>query len=279
MGLFRLKGQGGQATIEYVLLLIVSVSLLLALMTQVFTPLQKFLQAYMGTYVQCLLEYGELPALSGDSGSDSDSECNARFEDFSLTAGRPSKGGEGGSGSDGDGSSSGSGGDEENSSGGNGRRATAGSGGSGRSRLITNGPGTAGADGSGDQKIIEIEVSSAGAGTGSFVSRGGTVGRPINRQQAFAVDQSQLSERDMKRVQQQKKQNERSQASITEATEPKAPTRFAVDPPPVSASIDLKEDELTFGSFLRMLIIIGIILAIVIFVGGQFLQMSKSASE
>lgn len=276
MRLFRLKDQSGQATIEYVLLLIVSVSLLLLLMTQIFTPLQKFLNAYMGSYVQCLLEYGELPGLSGDS--DAASECNAKFEDFTLAGGRPPKsGGSGGGGSSGSGGSS-SGSDEEGS-GSSARRSSAGSGGSGRSRALNVGGGTVGADGSGEQKVIEIEVSSAGAGTGTFMRRNSTELRSSSRQQSFSIDQSQISESERKRLQSKKNRADRAQASILETTEPKAPTRFSVEPPPPAQMPDVNEEEFTFGNFFRMIIIIGIILAIIVFVGGQFLQMSKNSSD
>jgi len=62
-----LLNNSGQAIIEYVLMLIISVSLILTLVTQIFKPMEKYMQAFMGDYVQCLLETGALPSFGGDS--------------------------------------------------------------------------------------------------------------------------------------------------------------------------------------------------------------------
>lgn len=78
----------GQAAIEYILILVVTVAILLMLLMQLFRPMQMFVQAYMGDYVECLLETGELPSLGGESQIQDDS-CNARFEAVSLSKGRP----------------------------------------------------------------------------------------------------------------------------------------------------------------------------------------------
>lgn len=60
--------QRGQGLLEYILLLVVVISLGFALLYQLFTPLQNWTQYYIGQYVECLLDQGELPGLGGENG-------------------------------------------------------------------------------------------------------------------------------------------------------------------------------------------------------------------
>ena len=57
-----LTNQGGQAVVEFILMMIVTVSLVLSL-RGVFTSMNNFMSDFMGEYVVCLMEYGELPSL------------------------------------------------------------------------------------------------------------------------------------------------------------------------------------------------------------------------
>jgi hypothetical protein len=75
----RLSRNSGQALIEYVLILIITVSLILALIAQVFKPMQTFVQSYMGDYVQCLLETGELPSFGYADAAIKDEGCAKKF--------------------------------------------------------------------------------------------------------------------------------------------------------------------------------------------------------
>lgn len=80
------NSESGQAVVEYILLLAISVALIIGLMKQLYQPFGNWMQDYMGQYLECLLDVGELPSLGG--GSDS-GECNSKFSSFSVTAGRP----------------------------------------------------------------------------------------------------------------------------------------------------------------------------------------------
>ena len=51
----------GQAMVEYILMLVVTLTLLLGLATKLIPQLRDFMQNYAGAYVECLLETGELP--------------------------------------------------------------------------------------------------------------------------------------------------------------------------------------------------------------------------
>ncbi|RYZ79749.1 MAG: hypothetical protein EOP06_26610, partial [Proteobacteria bacterium] len=87
----RLANTRGQAAVEYVLLLILSVAILVALTYQVFTPMRDFFKDYMGTYISCLLETGELPSFGNEDTQEvlQSEGCNAKFKPATLAGGRP----------------------------------------------------------------------------------------------------------------------------------------------------------------------------------------------
>ncbi len=57
--------QKGQAAVEYVLLTVLSVAIVIAVSGALFTPIKKWTDFFLGTYVTCLLDYGVLPGNSG----------------------------------------------------------------------------------------------------------------------------------------------------------------------------------------------------------------------
>jgi hypothetical protein len=59
--LFSNTAQKGQALVEYILLLVVAVAMGMAILNTFFKPFQKYADFMLGEYVQCLLDYGELP--------------------------------------------------------------------------------------------------------------------------------------------------------------------------------------------------------------------------
>ncbi len=52
----------GQALVEYILLLVITLILVFSLSAQFIQPLAKFYKNYIGDYISCLLETGELPS-------------------------------------------------------------------------------------------------------------------------------------------------------------------------------------------------------------------------
>jgi hypothetical protein len=118
-----LRNQSGQAVVEYVLVLIVTISIIFAL-KDVFSGVEKFMYSYIGEYTACLMEYGELPSagisdgeLKKHEGGGSGKVCDSKFAGFTFGTGRtPLSSGPGsGTGSSGSGSSSGSNGINSNS--------------------------------------------------------------------------------------------------------------------------------------------------------------------
>lgn len=75
-----LKNQRGQAIIEYVLLLVIVVSLFYGLSKTFFEPLQKYGTGVFTNTIACAFEYGQLPAeIVSEDG------CESRFEGGRLT--------------------------------------------------------------------------------------------------------------------------------------------------------------------------------------------------
>ncbi|MFZ3230170.1 MAG: hypothetical protein WA160_08190 [Pseudobdellovibrio sp.] len=90
-----MSNQKGQAVVEYLLMIIVTVSLLFAA-KGMFTGAETFMYKYMGEYIACLMEYGELPAagvsdsdLKNQTGAGGGKVCNSKFDGFSVSNGRP----------------------------------------------------------------------------------------------------------------------------------------------------------------------------------------------
>ena len=81
----RSRSRRGQGTLEFVLLIVVFVSLVLALTAQFFKPFKKYADYYLGEYVQCLLDEGELPILGSEN---STVDCGTPPSDFATAAGR-----------------------------------------------------------------------------------------------------------------------------------------------------------------------------------------------
>jgi hypothetical protein len=71
--IIRNTSQQGQGVVEYILLLVVVLSLGYALLNRLFTPVQNWTSFYIGQYIDCLLDQGELPSLLG---SNDVQDCN-----------------------------------------------------------------------------------------------------------------------------------------------------------------------------------------------------------
>lgn len=78
--------QKGQATTEYVLMLILGVGLAFSLGWTFNKAFQTWGEAYFGSYFRCLIVNGELPILLKKNGQDTDdlSSCEKFLEDFEL---------------------------------------------------------------------------------------------------------------------------------------------------------------------------------------------------
>lgn len=275
----QLSTNQGQAVVEYVLILIISVSLVLGLMTAVFKPFGEFISNYMGKYVGCLLEYGELPTLGNatPAGPDEDSECDKKFQAASMTGGRPPNGNN----SNGDGSSGSkdSKGSNSSDSGSSSSKGTyAGSDSRGGSSYIGNGRrAPRGVESRGDTrdgKVIEI-TADFGPENGYFKSSSGPAyTRPARK--TSSVGLSGLTEEERKKLE---KKAEGSSKTLSTGEGLAIPAKkIAVKKPEPKPQIE-EDKPFTIGNFIRYLFIAALVIALVIFIGGQALQMSKNMEK
>lgn len=79
-----LKSERGQGSLEYIGILLVVVTISLSLLYQFNTAFADYAENYFGEYLACLLETGEMPNLGADNGT----SCDSEFEPFDLANGR-----------------------------------------------------------------------------------------------------------------------------------------------------------------------------------------------
>lgn len=121
-GMFRRESgqesgrESGQGTIEYLLALLIAIILIGSFVYQFNSAFRQYAEAYFGGYVACLIETGELPGMTGG-------QCQVEEVAFNLDDGKQAispDGIQGGSGEAGDAAvganSAGNGEDEQNSS-------------------------------------------------------------------------------------------------------------------------------------------------------------------
>ncbi|MFS4458860.1 hypothetical protein [Bdellovibrio sp. HCB2-146] len=269
-----LNNNSGQALIEYVLILVITVSLVLALIYQVFKPFQNFIQSYMGSYVQCLLETGELPSFGYGEAAINEEGCDAKFAAASWNKGRPPIGTGGNTGNNQSSSSQNSGSSGSDSSSGSGGGSYAGSNSrNGRSmfrapRSAPRGVGEATTGG----KVVEIALDGNGAGGFFKGSTGGGYVRPARKITAVGI--TGLTEEEKKKLA-KKAENGGKQMVVQGGLTPPV-KKIAVKKPEPKPQVEAEESGFTIGNFIRILFIAALIIALVIFIGGQALQMSKS---
>lgn len=277
-----LGNQGGQAVLEYILVLVVVVGIILGGLYQVNTAFRAWAQNYFGDYLSCLLETGELPALGG-SLSGAAGICNELYEPYSIDKGRPLLAQSGGSGGSGSSSSSSSRSSEPSNSSGSERGTRDGGSGSGGSSRMSSGSrfGSTGRFQSSRDTAQGGKASSGSSYTGStdgsipmsLLNSAGN-GRFRITNPEMSMDYGMDFERERKAIK-TTESAKKSEDSVQERGRKKAAPFRA----PASQAQEKPDEEMTFGSFLRYLVIAAIIIALVLVVGGQLLQISKSSGS
>ena len=265
----------GQAVIEYTLIMLVTVAILMALSQVLFKPFGEFISNYMGKYTACLLEYGELPTLGTTAGSqvEDDSECNKRFEGGSITAGRPPR-------SDGQAPTSngprantnnnrGSASAEKSSYAGSSSRG-------GSSNININRRPSSGVEGSARKSGKVVEIALEGGGAGGFFGNSGGNRYAIPQRKISSIAITGLTEAEKKEL--EKKAEGTAGMTIASESVRKEKKKIGIKPPPPPIVYE-EEKPFTIGNFIRYLFIAALVIALVIFIGGQALQMSKSGEK
>lgn len=279
-------GEAGQAVLEYVLVLLVVVSILLGFLYQFNDAFKTYLDTFFGDYIACLLETGELPALGGDGPSSG--ECN--MPDMNVAGGAmldnaaansaangSNGGGDGSSSSDSASSGSGSG----SSRGGSNRRR--------RPSRFNSGGGTGNGEAVGSAanrsrpgRITKRTRVKGSAGNGGGFSAdsseggsGGRRGRVTRRKRVIYLGDDYLSKNE-KRKNQDPVIGSVKNANKKEGEGSLRKTRMKLDLPEREvARIEEEKVSLGFGVILKFLIIGGILIALFVFLGGQAMSIKK----
>lgn len=298
----------GQAMIEYVLLLVITVSMVLLALANVFKPIQGFLQNYMGTYVACLLSSGELPAIRTENGlKDNDPKCN-----FSIAMNQ-STGNSGGSGPTSTNPNSTDPNTSNNKRNGGSSGSNSSSKGSGGARSGSgNGSDYGNDSGAGANSYAGSRSRNSGFGKSAFLRRssdglgsdGGGIGSegkkryvnnldrnkndkyfraqenrtPLGGRYGRGVAISGMTEDEQQKIERKIQSEPRTipQNSSEDFSVPGKKT--TLKPPPEKQKIKIEEKDagFTLGNFFKYIMIAVILLLILILGGGQVFEMSKT---
>lgn len=270
---FLKRSSRGQGTVEFTLVLVVSVALVLALSAKIYKPFGEYAKSYMSDYLACLLDRGVLPKLG--SGED---VCS---ESLNLSSGNPlaPKSGSGAKGANGDSSSESEKDKQKKNSSSQDEMSASRSGASanvvGPSVRNRSSSGTRGSDAGGLNDGKTIEVASAvpkATKYYKFVNNGaGYAPNKVIQVQGvgglLAAEKEKLKKRESKV----------SKAGVLETAEDLGrPKKLAIKPPERKVAAEREEEPWSFGKLIRFAIIAMILIAIFVFLSGQALQISKS---
>lgn len=273
--LSRLGNEHGQAVIEYTLIMLVTVAILLALANVLFKPFGEFVSNYMGKYTACLLEYGELPSLGStvDSPVEDDSECNKQFQGGTITAGRPPRANAPGASSSGAKQRTNT--QSRDSSSGGGSYAGSSSRGGGSNINFGRRP-SSGVEGPARKSGKVIEIALEGGGSSGFFGSNSGNRYAISSRKTSYLAITGLTEAEKKEL--EKKAEGTAGMLVTSDGVAREKKRLGVKPPPKPPFRE-EDKPFTIGNFIRYLFIAALVIALVIFIGGQALQMSKSGDR
>ena len=272
-----LKSNSGQGLIEYLLVLILVVSLVLGVIYQLNDAFKVWANSYFGNYLMCLMESGELPNLG--AGQDPNSQCHGVRPRFSIDEGEALVG---------DGVSEGSGSDSDagftNNSGSATQRPSgnADAGSVGRGRSFANRTGTATRfrprknSGGGEDGDEESGISRESSGQTSGFSDGAINNEGKATRVAIRGSAEFRAKRKKQKEEEEKKKKTKVKNVEQENEQRAGPQLIKVSRKAASTDEAPEIDDMSFGGYLRYLIIAAIVIALVIFLGGQVLQVSKS---
>jgi ATP-dependent Zn protease len=132
------------------------------------------------------------------------------------------------------------------------------------------------AEGEGSNSIELGKLSEASNGKNNFF-KGGSFGTNIiyiQRQSNYSISWDKVSEKDKKKL--KKKEGQYQVLTKNEGPSSETKKKFIVNPPKPKETAVEEKSSLSFAGLFKWFIIIIIILAIIIFVGSQIMQISNS---
>jgi hypothetical protein len=265
------NSQSGQAVVEYILILVAVVGIMLGAVYQFNDAFRSWANNYFGEYLACLLETGELPSIDGAPGDSG--ICTQLFKPFSLVEGRPLLAGKGSTGGEGEEGGRGTGTKETDragrSPGGSYTRVSS-SGSFGRSR---GGGAAAGLSGSRQKLGGKDSTYTGSTASGNYGGGYSSLNRRLNTGVRYRIDRRFAFEDE--REEKQKNRSVASSKGGPDTTRKDGRVKLK-NKAKSTDQVQADSEPMTFGNFLRILIIVAIVIGLIVFLGGQMLQVGKS---
>jgi hypothetical protein len=269
--------------VEYILIIVVVLALATIMMNKFFKPFQKWADYFIGTYIECLLDQGQLPGLGGSEPGVQDCEP-------------PEPWGKGGLAGEGGGNSSGSQGSGSDTDGANGKNKKRGSseseggdgggGARGRVRYVNSkrvrfGGTDAGGSGANNGAIVAEAENKQEKNKGFYGGRRFNTGMRVDQgrgQRVYGL--AGMLENEREKIKKREEKVQKAIAAVSEDAANNGAKKFEVKPTEKrQVATDLNVGEWSFGKLFRILLIIGISIALILFVGGQLVQISKGMEK
>lgn len=258
-----LSNNHGQGIVEYILLIVVVIMIATALSLRLFKPANEWMKNYIGDYIECLLDQGELPSLGG---AETVSDCDLNHEPFTVSDGRaPKNSGVNSTGANQNSRNRGAGG-------------YAGSGPIGRRSNIG-----AGMDGAQDKAKPAVTALDGGIQSkrqtyyGSYSGGMSSQKHVESQYKGFAG----IMEHEREKI----KKREEKISAVGKTENLGSNTKGIRKAIPYEAKlgktrdVDFPDADWSLGSLVRTLLILLIIIALVLFLAGQLAQMNKSLEK
>lgn len=267
----RMSNRGGQAVIEYMLLIFVTVTFVVTIALSVFQPLGEFVDSLNRLYIQCLLETGELPQLSSQDDSTVCFEELPRFAALDENGNPIAR----------DGSGRGRG--ERNEAVANrDRQSTNTSGRVRTSRPMRTGGGIGISRGNaspetGADKTTTIPIDQSfneGSGFVSSSSSGSSGQNQQRKTRRISIDA--LTEYDRQNLERTLEKSQRIPAEDGEGFTQTQKKKIIVKPPPAEKPTTEIQVETGYAHYFKMFLLLIFILFVIIVFGSQAYQLSKS---
>ena len=310
--IYLVHQQGGQAVVEYVLLLIVSVSMLFLFKSAV-KGIDDFMYSYMGEYISCLMEYGELPT-QGNTETNLDQHnqgaggkiCDSKFKGFTLAAGKASSGSSTGSSRNGSDSSRGDSKSSRASQAADPKNDSAAEAAKNKSEKNSSGSSSESASKS-PYSNGSIQRSSSGKAINTADNGASSVSqdnvRVINQDESDEARRNRFGEsisgnrtvyeraqyraitgKQLEEIQSQNKSLRAPTSKVLSSTDEEyrmGPRKSTINPPEIKAiAADVQDDkQMNFGYFMKWLIIAAMGIAIFLFFGSQVMGFMNSQEK
>ena len=267
----RSGSNSGQALIEYILIVVISVTLVASLAIAVFKPVGNFIDNLNRTYVQCLLETGELPQLSSQ---EQNVVCFDELPSFGALDenGNPIEPGQNGELGELNSSATRDGQTSDSSGGSSYNPRSSGFAGS-NSRLRRGGAGGE----SRARKTVTIPVDQEFDEGSGFMKAGASGGGyRIRRKKQRQIAVASLTESERREVERKAERSQSRTVSNNEGITTAKKKKVTVKPPEQKIKEQELQVEMGFGGYIKIFLIIIFILFIVIVFGSQAMQISKN---